>query len=146
MNDSDITLARKINSLQEPEGASSHIFWSTKPVEWSPIGEENADSMPFTASEYLSSKSPLPETLQDTSSLPAIPALNTETDRAEKAPDLWLKKLLPLLVVILLLIGLLAALLSYFFLPGPPGSANTGKEQLVIEVRLTTVNISKQPI
>ena len=146
MNDSEITLARKTNSLQEQEGASSHIYWSTGPVEWSPIGEESGDSKPFTASQYLSSKSPLPGTLQDTSSLPVHSASDAETNSAEKAPDSRLKKLLPFLVVILLLIGLLAALLSSFFLPGPSGSVNTGKEQLVVEVRSTTVNISKQPI
>ncbi len=133
-NDSDITLARKTNSMQEHEGASSHIYWSTEPVEWSPIGEETGDSMLSTASQYLSSKPTLPETLQDKSSSPVKPALDDETRSAEKASDSRLKKLLPILVVILLLIGLIAALLSSFFLPGPSDSGNTGKEHLVVEV------------
>jgi len=144
MNDSDITLARRTNSLQEQEGASSQIYWSTEPVEWSPIGEESGNSKPFTASEYLSSKSSQPETLQEKSSLTVNPALGTETNSAEKTPDSRLKKLLPLLVVILLLIGLIAALLSSFFLPGPSGSYNTGKEHLDVGVRTTTVNIMNQ--
>src|SRR6266566_4689491 len=37
-------------------------------------------------------------------------------------PLLRMKKLLPILVVILLLIGLIGALLSSFFFPGPSGS------------------------
>ncbi len=144
MNDSDITLARKTNSLQGQKGALSPIYWSTEPVEWSPIGEESGDSKPFTASEYLSSKSSLPGTLQDKSSLTGNPALGAETSSAEKVPDSQLKKLLPILVVILLLIGLFAALLSSFFLPGPSSSASTGIGHLDVEVRSTTVNILKQ--
>jgi serine/threonine protein kinase len=144
MNDSDITVARKTISLQEQEGPSSYMYWSTEPIEWSPIGEESDDSMPFTASEYLSSESPLSETLQDTSSLPVNPVSVAETHNAEKAPDSRLKKLLPLLVVILLLIGLLAALLSSFFLPGSSASVNTGKQHLAVDVRSTRVNIDEQ--
>jgi serine/threonine protein kinase len=140
-NDSDITLARKANSLQQYEGVESHIYWSTEPVEWSPIGEENRDSMPTTASGYLSNKSTEPEMFKDKSSSPVKSALDEETRSVEKAPDLRLKKLLPILVVILLLIGLIAALLSSFFLPpGTSGNGDTGKEHPVVEVRSTAVD------
>ena len=143
-NEAEITLARKKNSLQEHEGTESHSYWSTEPVEWSPIGEDTGDSLPCTASEYLSSKSTPPEAITDKSSFPVKPALDEESKSAEKAPDSRLKKLLPILVVILLLIGLIAALLSSFFLPGPSGSGNTGKEHLVVEVRSTTINTITQ--
>jgi serine/threonine protein kinase len=143
-NDSDITLARKTSLLQEHESAESHIYWSTEPVEWSPIGEETGNSMPATASEYLSSKSTPPETYTNRPSSPVKPTLDEETRSTEKAPDSRLKKLLPILVVILLLIGLIAALLSSFFLPRPPSSGNTGKEHLVGVIRSTAVNTNRQ--
>jgi len=46
--------------------------------------------------------------------------------------------------VILLLIGLIAALLSSFFLPAPSSSGNTGKDHLVVEVRSMAANGSRQ--
>ncbi|HEY6286134.1 MAG TPA: hypothetical protein VIX20_10765, partial [Ktedonobacteraceae bacterium] len=143
-DDSDITLARKTYSLQDNEGIGSHIYWSIEPVEWSPIGEETGNSMPATASEYLSNKPTPPEIVTNMSSSPLKPILDEETRSAEKYPDSRLKKLLPILVVILLLIGLIAALLSSFFLPAPPSSGNTGKEQLVVEVRSMPANANRQ--
>jgi len=113
-------------------------------VEWSPIGEETGNSMPATASEYLSSKSTPPETYTNRPSSPVKPTLDEETRSTEKAPDSRLKKLLPILVVILLLIGLIAALLSSFFLHHPPSSGNTGKEHLAVVVRSTAVNTNRQ--
>jgi serine/threonine protein kinase len=143
-DDSDITLARKTYSLQDNEGIGSHIYWSTEPLEWSPIGEETGNSMPATASEYLSSKATPSEISTNMSSSPLQPTLDEETRRAEKVSDSRLKKLLPILVVILLLIGLIAALLSSFFLPAPSSSGNTGKEHLVVEVRSMPANANRQ--
>ena len=142
-DDSDITLARKTYSLQDNEGIGSHIYWSTEPVEWSPLGEETGNSMPATASEYLNSK-PLPEIETNMSSSPLKPTLDEEAINTEKVPDSRLKKLLPILVVILLLIGLIAALLSSFFLPTPPSSGNTSKEHLIVEVRSLPANANRQ--
>jgi len=143
-DESDITLARKTYSLQEHEGIGSHIYWSTEPVEWSPIGEETGNSMPATASEYLDSKPTPPENFTNMSSSPLKSALDKEPMSEEKVADSRLKKLLPILVVILLLIGLIAALLSSFFLPAPPSSGNTGKDHLVVEVRSMPANTSRQ--
>ena len=143
-DDSDITLARKTYSLQDHDGIGSHIYWSTEPVEWSPIGEETGNSMPATASEYLSSKPTPPEISPNMSSSLLKPTLDKETRSVEKVPDSRLKKLLPILVVILLLIGLIAALLSSFFLPASPSSGNTGKDHLVVEVRSMPANANRQ--
>src|SRR5437667_4536224 len=143
-DDSDITLARKTYSLQDHGGIGSHIYWSTEPVEWSPIGEETGNSMPATASEYLSSKPTPPEISPNMSSSLLKPTLDKETRSVEKVPDSRLKKLLPILVVILLLIGLIAALLSSFFLPASPSSGNTGKDHLVVEVRSMPANANRQ--
>ena len=142
-DDSDITLARKTYSLQDHDGIGSHIYWSTEPVEWSPIGEETGNSMPATASEYLSSKPTPPEISPNMSSSLLKPTLDKETRSVEKVPDSRLKKLLPILVVILLLIGLIAALLSSFFLPASPSSGNTSKDLRVVEVR--SMPIDKEP-
>jgi len=117
--DSDITLARKTNSLKSDEDSGSHIYWSTEPVEWSPLGEVTADSMPATATEFLRNKAMPSENVANTLTSPLKSELDKETGSEEKVTDLRLKKLLPILVVILLLIGLIAALLSSFFLPGP---------------------------
>src|SRR6266702_8292973 len=127
-DESNITLARKTYSLQEHEGIGSHIYRSTEPVEWSPIGEETGNSMPATASEYLNSKPTPPGISPNMSSSLLKPTLDKETRSVEKVPDSRLKKLLPILVVILLLIGLIAALLSSFFLPASPSSGNTSKD------------------
>src|SRR5204863_2563016 len=116
-DDSDITLVRETYSLQDNEGIGSHIYWSTEPLEWSPIGEETGNTMPATASEYLSSKSTPSEIATNKSS---SPLQHEETSSAEEVTDSRLKKMLPILVVILLLIGLVAALLSSFFLPASP--------------------------
>ena len=59
------------------------------------------------------------ENVANTLTSPLKSELDKETGSEEKVTDLRLKKLLPILVVILLLIGLIAALLSSFFLPGP---------------------------
>jgi serine/threonine protein kinase len=132
-DDLDLTLARSSYPVREDESIGSHIFWSTEPVEWSPIGEETGISMPATAEEFLRSKPTPPENLTHMSSSPLTTTLEKETRGEEKNADLHLKKLLPLLVVILLLIGLIAALLSSFFLPVRPNSGNTGEEYLVVE-------------
>jgi serine/threonine protein kinase len=132
---SDITLTRKTYSLRDDEGIGSDMYWSTEPVEWSPIGEETGDSRAATATDYLRSKPSQPENFTNTTSSPLKPDLVEETRSAEKVPDSRLKKLLPILVVILLLIGLVAALLSSIFLPPPPSSGNDGKDHLVVMVR-----------
>ena len=142
--DSDITLARKTYSLRDDEGIGSHIYWSTEPVEWSPIGEETGDSMAATATGYLRNKPTPPENFSNTAASPIKPDSGKETRSAEKVHDLRLKKLLPILVVILLLIGLVAALLSSFFLPVPPSSGNTGKDHLVVMVRTMPANANSQ--
>ena len=143
-DESDITLARKTYSLQEHEGIGSHIYWSTEPVEWSPIGEETGNSMAATVSEYLDNKPTPPENFTNMSSSPLKSALDKEPMSEEKVADSRLKKLLPILVVILLLIGLIAALLSSFFLPAPSSSGNTGKDHLVVEVRSIAAKGSRQ--
>jgi len=143
-DDADITLARKTYSLRDGEGIGSHIYWSTEPVEWSPIGEETGDSMAATATDYMRSTSTPPENFTNTGDSPLKPDLIMETRSEEKVPDSRLKKLLPILVVILLLIGLVAALLSSFFLTVQPSSGNIGKDHLVLTVRTMPANANGQ--
>src|SRR5436190_1573176 len=143
-DDSDITLARKTYSLTDDEGTGSHMYWSTGPVEWSPLGEVSEDSMPATATEFLRNKPTPSENFTNTLSAPLKTELDKETGSEEKITDLRLKKLLPILVVILLLIGLIAALLSSFFLPAPPSSGNTGKDYLVVTVQSMSTSANRQ--
>jgi hypothetical protein len=134
-DDLNITLARDTYSLRDDEGIGSQIFWSTEPVEWSPVGDETRDSMPATATEFLRSKLTPPGNVTHSSSSELKADLEKETRSEEKVADSRLKKLLPILIVILLLMGLIAALLSSFFLPAQPSSGNTGKDYLVVEVQ-----------
>jgi serine/threonine protein kinase len=143
-DDLNITLAPKTYSLRDDKGSRSPIFWSTEPVEWSPIGEESGDSMPATATEFLRSKLTPPGDLTQSSSSPLKTDLEKETSSEEKVADSRLKKLLPILVVILLLIGLIAALLSSFFLPAQPSSGNTRKVNLVVEVQFMPTTDNRQ--
>jgi hypothetical protein len=142
--DSEITLPRKTNFLQGHEDSGTHMFWSTEPVEWSPIGNETVGSMPSTATEYLHSKSTPLETAPDKPSSPVQPVSGEEKKKGHKDSDSRLKKLLPILVVILLLIGLVAALLSSFLFPGPSSGSgsNMGTEQFVVRVSSTTGKIT----
>jgi serine/threonine protein kinase len=142
--DLDITLARNTYSLKDDEGIGSHIFWTTGPVEWSPIGEEVEDSMPATATEFLKSKLTTAENLTHTSSSPSKTTLEKETRSEEKIADSRLKKLLPILVVILLLIGLIAALLSSFFLPARNSSGNTDNDHLVVGIQSMPITDNRQ--
>ncbi len=123
---SDINGKRETNFLQGYEDTGTHMYWSQGPVEWSPIGNENASSTPLTAMDYLRSKPLAPEVSPDKPSQLELPALDKEKKKGEKTSDSRLKKLLPILVVILLLIGLIAALLSSFLFPGPSSSGGTG--------------------
>ncbi len=124
---SDITGKRRTNFSQENEKAGTHIFWPADPVEWSPLGNENASAMPLTATDYLHSKPTAPEVSPGVPSPVVSPTSNAEKKKLEKSSDSRLKKLLPILVVILLLIGLIGALLSSFFFPGPSGSLGTAQ-------------------
>jgi serine/threonine protein kinase len=143
-DDSDITLARKTYSLRDDEGIGSHMYWSTEPVEWSPIGEETGESRTASAADYLKIKSSQPENITNTAASPLKPVSVKETISAEKHSDSHLKKLLPILVVILLLIGLVAALLSSIFLPTVPSSGNTGKDHPVVMVQTMPSTINGQ--
>jgi serine/threonine protein kinase len=139
-DDPDITLARETYALKDAVDTESHTSWSTEPLEWSPIGEEAGNAMPATASEYLGSLPTQPGNVADEPSSQLKPDIDKETRSAKKGLHPRLNQLLPMLVVILLLIGLIVALLSSFFLPGPPGSGNTGKDHVVAEVRTMPAN------
>lgn len=142
--DSDITLARKTHLLKDDEASKSHVYWSTEPVEWSPIGEVTEDPMLITASEFLNSKPTLTE--NSTHETPLKADLNKESRNEEKAVDSHLKQLLPILVVILLLVGLLAALLSSFILPNPSSSGNTVTVHHVVEIRSLQASVKIQQL
>jgi len=80
------------------------------PVEWSPLAQDAPGALDMTAEEYLRGK-PL------VSSAPQEPAADAKGQQG-RAENLFLSKILPALVVVLLLLGLVAALLSSFFFPG----------------------------
>jgi serine/threonine protein kinase len=158
--DSEMTLPRKTKFLQEDEKSGTQTFWSTEPVEWSPIGSETAGSTPSTATEYLQSASPPLESSPESPSslvnempsqskddIQEEPVSDEEKQKRERDTDARLKKLLTILVVILLLIGLAAALLSSFFYPEPSSGTNMSAEQVLVRigsnVPLTSANIGR---
>ena len=117
--DLDKTDILKKHFLTENDERDESLFWSVDPAEWSPIGKETEQDaepdVPFTANDYLRNK-PLVLPTPDE----AIQEQKSETFQAR------LKKLPPLLVVLLLLLGLLGAMLSAFFYPtSKPGAYNT---------------------
>ncbi len=138
--DSDKTLAFKTNSLKDDEIIETNKYWSTEPVEWSPIAKETGDSVPTTATEFLKSQ---PTSTENTTNETKLkPELDEEFKNEAKAADTRLKNFLPILVVILLLVGLIAALLSSFILSNPPSSGDTGKVQQVVEVQSVLASVS----
>ncbi len=113
-------------------------FWSAEPVEWSPIGDLQNNTIlkndvPSHASTYLQDKDDAKpaasaasvaslDVLTDTTNMSARSELEVDQG-TESAFALRLRKLLPIIVVLLLLLGLLGALLSSFFFPsGGPGA------------------------
>lgn len=161
--ESEITLPRKTGFVQGHEDSGTHMYWSTEPVEWSPIGSETAGSMPSTAAEYLSSG--ILRYAQDDRKVAqddkvgrhdirvaqedrqvawddrqGQPTSGEEKKKGDKDTDSRLKKLLPILVVILLLIGLIAALLSSFLFPGSNSGTSTGTEHVVVRDSWTANN------
>jgi hypothetical protein len=71
----------------------------------------------------------LPESQQPQDVIPAAPEKDKGTGKFDK-------KILPILVIILLLIGLLGALISSFLLPGP-SSNNSGNVQPAAAVSIS---------
>ena len=106
-----------MSSFKESEDRGSHIYWSADPVEWSPIGEEEGISMPATATDYLNSKVTPSENGTAKSSSALTHTLQNESASEEKVAHTSFQKLLPILIVILLVIGLIAALLLSFVIP-----------------------------
>ena len=96
--------------LNEPDKQGDSLFWSVDPAEWSPIAKEMEEDtkagVPLTANEYLQNK-------------PLVLMTPNEAAQEQKVETFQarFKKVLPLLVVLLLLLGLLGAMLSAFFYP-----------------------------
>lgn len=132
--------------LQDDEDGGTHLFWSSGPVEWSPIGSES-QSAPLTASEYLRSAPVAPDAPDK------LPATGPKQEAQEMLPvksktgqpKRWSKKALPILIVALLLIGLLGALFSSFLFtpsPGAPSSGSTNNSSSATNSATATISIS----
>jgi serine/threonine protein kinase len=134
--DTGATEIRRKSFLEEDDAEENSIFWSADPLEWSPIGNEGDGSTPLTAADYLGNKQVVPEvepqefiqasepSQKKEETLPASRQLQEVTPpvtEKEQGKGKFGKKLLPILVIILLLIGLIGALLSTFLFPGPSG-------------------------
>jgi len=127
-DDTDKTEIRKKNVLVEHTNSGKPRFWTADPdpVEWSPVTSVRVNSIPLTADDYLRYK-PVVKTQEA-----RPPSLVSSAAQKEIAHDeentlspmaVCLRKLLPVVVVILLLLGLLGALLSSFYFPGDkPGT------------------------
>jgi len=109
------------NFLQENDDFGTNIFEWVGPVEWSPLDNRQSLPPPESASEYLRSMPVAPvvsPALVETTAAEQVAVTLPQPDRPQKAADSsktsksLLHKFLPVLVVILLLLGLLAALLS----------------------------------
>ena len=122
----------------EDDDAGTHLFWSGGPVEWSPIGNEQTASVavPLSAEEYLHSKPFAPDVPSAPTTVAAPekelsasptqpPASGNKKDKPEQKT--FRKKVLPILVVILLLLGLVGALLSSFLFHSPSGKTGTNQ-------------------
>src|SRR5579859_368200 len=126
----------------EDDDAGTHLFWSSGPVEWSPIGNEQTASVavPLNADDYLRSKPFVPEIPPISEAPTAVAAPEKEPPAAPEQPSdsgdgkpqrqqkTWRKKALPILVVILLLIGLVGALLSSLLFQSPTGKTGTSQQ------------------
>lgn len=91
-----------------PSAPAESADWSLEPVEWSPLARTQncGENIPLHAVDYLHPQSPLPQMPEQE------PGLVAEPEQSQKKG-----RLLPILVLVLLLLGLLAALLSSFLLP-----------------------------
>ncbi len=141
--DTGVTEIRRKSFLEEDDAEGNSIFWSSDPLEWSPIGNEGDASTPLTAADYLGNKPVVPDvepqefiqanepSQKKEETLPASRQLQEVTPpvpEKEQGKGKFGKKLLPILVIILLLIGLIGALLSTFLFPGP-SSSDSGAAQ-----------------
>jgi serine/threonine protein kinase len=122
-------------SANAPAARNTPLAWSRGPVEWSPLAPAHAPgSIPAHASDYLRAQPPLerPPALE---SAPVVPTMS-KTRPHKKG------MVLPLLVLILLVLGLLAALLSSFFLPASSShGAGTPTWPIVAFARQSALNI-----
>jgi hypothetical protein len=95
-------------------------FWMVDPgpVEWSPISRAKVNLVPLNADAYLSNQSVVigPEVQSPAPQSAEKEGEHTE-EKAQSVLAERLRKLLPVVVVILLLLGLLGALLSSFYFP-----------------------------
>ncbi len=126
----------------EDDDTGTNLFWSSGPVEWSPIGNEQTASVavPLNADDFLRSKPYEPEVPPASEAptavaapekeLPAEPPLPPPAgdDKDKREQKTWRKKALPILVVILLLIGLAGALLSSLLFQSPTGKTGTNQQ------------------
>ena len=128
----------------EDDDTGTQLFWSSGPVEWSPIGNEQTASVavPLNAEDYLHSKPYAPEVPpapvpaapvavaappeKEPSAAPPLPpdAGDSKPKREQKT---WRKKVLPVLVVIVLLLGLVGALLSSLLFQSPTTKTGMGQ-------------------
>ena len=129
---SDVAENRGKNAPEEINGVGRPQFWTVDPdpVEWSPITNAKVNLIPLTADAYLYNKAhnKAVEQVLDAEpaahvSLAAQKEIEHDEERAPSALAVHLRRLLPVVVVILLLLGLLGALLSSFYFPGDkPGA------------------------
>ncbi len=147
--------------LQDDDDAGTHLFWPAGPVEWSPIGNEQTASVsvPLTAGDYLRSEpftpqvppapaAPVPTPATTPAASPekeslVAPAQSSGDSNDKSQQKSWRKKVLPVLVVIVLLMGLVGALLSSFLFQGP--SAKTGTSQQAQTGASATVGTGTTP-
>lgn len=103
---------QKDDFVEYSDDAGTFMFWSVDPPEWSPLASSGAGPVAPTAGEYLRSKPLAPEVPHDA----PTPSVGKAKSKKQTTTDARLKRLLPVLVVMLLLLGLLGALLSSFLI------------------------------
>lgn len=125
----------------DDDDTDTNLFWSSNPVEWSPIGSEQTASVavPLNADELLRSKPYEPEVPPASEAPTAVVAPEKESpapplpppagdDAGKREQKSWRKKALPVLVVILLLMGLVGALLSSLLFQSPAGKSGINQQ------------------
>jgi serine/threonine protein kinase len=108
--------------LRDDKGATPPP--STGPTEWSPLAsataDDSPDAVPLTAKEYLRKKSPAPPATTEEES-------HGSSEEDSKEHQHWLRRWLPIVIVVLFLLGLLGTLLSVLFYHTGGSGTSTGQ-------------------
>jgi serine/threonine protein kinase len=112
---------------------TARVRWQPEPVEWSPLAQRPVSPVPASATDYPDSASLAVEE-QETRPI-------AHEQREAQEPPRGKSKLLPILVVVLLVLGLLAALLWSLFAPAQ-SDAYGGRLSVAVSAQRTLIFVA----